>query len=232
LINYTISSPERRQASNTKQTKIIANNNEDKNETEKKMRGMNRKIEDLKTETLIQFDYSSSEFIKFKNLMGITLERQDKSILSILTRVTFLECRIDSLEIGKLKVKNINTGTIKERANAEKHQLLESLQIAEKLSEDFKKMRKEVFNKIFELQEKDLKIKANIQDIREVESRFDEKFFKYETDTKIFKDDLRYNIKQLQNRMSKQIIMPRARSPVPDMDSSAILSKRYMDCSK
>jgi hypothetical protein len=67
LINYTISSPEERQASITKQTKIIPNNNEDKNETEKKMRAVNRKIEDLKTETLAQFDYSSGEFIKFKN---------------------------------------------------------------------------------------------------------------------------------------------------------------------
>jgi hypothetical protein len=52
--------------------------------------------------------------------MGITLERQDKSILSILTRVTFLECRVDSLEIGKLKAKTINTGANKDHANAEK----------------------------------------------------------------------------------------------------------------
>jgi hypothetical protein len=93
-------------------------------------------------------------------------------------------------------------------------------------------MRKEVFNKIFEIQEKDLKVKANIQDVREVESMFDEKFYKYETNTEKFKDDLRYNIKQLQNRMSKQVIVPRAKFPVPDMDSSAMLSKRYMDYSK
>jgi hypothetical protein len=70
LINYTVSSPKERRPSGSKQpSKIIINNNADKLETEKKIREMDRKIEDLKTDTFRKFDSTSEEFLKFKTSM-------------------------------------------------------------------------------------------------------------------------------------------------------------------
>ena len=171
------------------------------------------------------FDFTSSEFEKFKTSWNKILERQDQSLLSILTRVTSLEIRVDALEDDGIGPKTIDTGLGKSRGRAEKQQLLESLQISEKLVEDFKMMRKEVFNKLYEFQEKDLKMKANWGDLQEMETKFNEKFHTYDKETKKYKEDFKESIKNLQNRIKMQSRTTRARSPNGDIDSSAMMSK-------
>lgn len=161
ILNYTVTSPKEKEAILRKPNKIIINNNADKLETEKSLRDLNRKIQDLRKETFRKFDFTESEFHKFKKSCGSILERQDQSILSILTRTTALEIRSDCLEADGIKAMTIDTGLGKTKGRRDKQQLLEALLIAEKLVEDFKGMRKEVFSKLYEIQEKDLKSKAN-----------------------------------------------------------------------
>lgn len=226
LLNYTLSSKEPKTGGVKSSSKIIINNNADKLETEKNFREVDRKIQDLRTDTFRQFDYTEDSMSKFKVAINKILERQDQSILSILTRVTTLEIRVDGLEADEAKAKTIDTGLGRGKGKAEKMQLLESLQIAEKLVQDFRNMRKEVFNKLYEIQEKDIKQKADINELKDVEAKIYQRFITYENDTKKYKNELRESIKSLQERIKKQGLTARARSPGLDIDTSAILSKR------
>jgi len=158
-------------------------------------------------------------------------------LISLLTRVTALEIRVDSLENEDIKAKTIDTGLGNKRGRIDKSQLLEALQIAEKLVNDFKQMRKEVFDKLYQITEKELKSKANATDLFEVETKFDERLNIYEKEIRKHKEAMRENIQRLQDRMSVQLTR-RAISPDPDFDSSAILSKKQnmqtkcMNCDK
>jgi hypothetical protein len=48
--------------------------------------------------------------MKFKKSCSKILERQDQSLISVLTRLTSLEIRVDSLEFDGIKTKTIDTG--------------------------------------------------------------------------------------------------------------------------
>ena len=77
-------------------TKIVINNNADKLETEKSFRDVDRNIKKLRTDTFQKFDHTDDSITQFKKSVNKILERQDQSIISILTRVTSLEIRVDS----------------------------------------------------------------------------------------------------------------------------------------
>lgn len=237
MINYKITSPKEKEAALAKPSRIIINNNADKIETKKALNDLDRKIEDIKKATNKKIDSNLSEFQKFKISWWNILERQDQSLISLLTRVTALEIRVDSLENEDMKAKTIDTGLGNKRGRVDKSQLLEALQIAEKLVNDFKQMRKEVFDKLYQITEKELKSKANAADLLEVETKFDERFNIYDKETRKHKEAMRENIQRLQDRMSVQLTR-RAMSPDPDFDSSAILSKKQnmqtkcMNCDK
>lgn len=228
LLNYTISDPSERKDKSSK--KIIINNTEDF-DSQKSTRDIVRKIEDLRTDTFRQFDFVGEELKKFRTAVDKTLDRQDQSLLAILTRVTSLEIRVDGLEFDGLKKPGIDSG-LRDKGKANRQQMIESLQISEKLLEDFQIMRKEVFSKLFEIQEKHLKNKANVKDILLLENKFDERFNVYEQDTKKYKNELKESIRAMQDRIKKQNVPMRAVSPMADINSSAILSKRYNDGAK
>lgn len=236
LINYTVSTPWER-SQQLAPSRIIINNNAPKLETEKSLNDLDRKIDDITKELRKLIDTNENEFQKFKTSACKILERQDQSILSILTRVTALEVRVDSLENEDLKGKTIDTGLGKKRGRVDKGQLLEALQIAEKLVEDFKVMRKEVFDRLYQITEKELKGKASRRELLEIETRFEERFRGFDKDAERFRDGFKQSIQRLQDRISVQRTR-RATSPDGDFDSSAILSKRRdkefkcMNCDK
>lgn len=95
LLSYTVSTQKEREDVTKIPNKIIINNNSNKLETEKSLRELSRKIQDLRKEVYQKIDFSQNEFQKFKKSCGTILERQDQSILSILTRATALEIRSD-----------------------------------------------------------------------------------------------------------------------------------------
>lgn len=102
--------------------------------------------------------------------------------------------------------------------------MLESLQIAEKLLTDFKKMRKEVFDKLYEITEKELKNKADLSVLSEIEARWEERMGRYAKEVEKHRGEMMKSVKKLAERMGHEV--ERARSPVGEIDTSAILSKR------
>jgi len=63
-------------------------------------------------------------------------------------------------------------------------------------------------------------------------TKFEERFQKFDKETKKYKENLRESIRNLQNRINYQSGPSRARSPQGDFDLSAMLSKRKNDESK
>jgi len=156
LINYTLTPSEP-----PSPNKVVISNNSSKLETEKSLRDFNRKLKELRIDTFQKFDDVDNDIDKFKKSCSKILERQDHSIISILTRISSLELRVDGLEVDGMKSRPSDSSNLQSKNKANQQHLIESLQIAEKLTGDFKSMRNEVFKKLYEIQEKDLKLKAN-----------------------------------------------------------------------
>ena len=227
IINYKLTSQESK-PKEIQTSRIIINNNADKLSTEKKFRDVEKLIADLRRDTFNQFDYTEDTITKFKLSVNKILERQDQSILSILTRLTSLEIRVDGLEADGIKNKTIDTGLGKDRGRQNKQEILESLLIAQKLVEDFKELRKELIGKVYELEQAN-KTKASIYDLSQLDQKYQDRFTEYDNNTKKFKNDLINSLKKMQERISKQSLMQRPLSPAPELDTSAILSKRNIN---
>ena len=155
IIPFQSTEPDSDTKSDKKSSKIVINN-ADKIHTEKHFRDIEREIEKLRKETFTRFDATDNAFSDFKKSINKILERQDQSIISILTRVTCLEVRVDSLELDGKATKTIDTKLLGSKSNRNKAEMLEALQIAEKLLGDFKVMREEVYGKLYEIQENGL----------------------------------------------------------------------------
>ena len=222
LINYKITDTKQK---DPQPSRIIISNNAEKLNNEKKFKDVEKSIVELRRDTFNQFDFTEDSITKFRLSVNKILERQDQSLLSVLTRITSLEIRVDGLEADGVKSKTIDTGLGKDRGRQNKQEMLESLMIAQKLVDDFKELRKEVFNKLYEL-EQSLKGKGSIIDINNLDQKYVDRFSEYDKSTKKFKNEMMENIKKLQERMSKQSLLQRPASPTPEIDTSAILSKR------
>lgn len=230
------SSPEPEKAQTPTVNRIIINNNSEKLETEKQFRDVERTIKTLRNDTFKHFDYTEDSFVQYKNAISKILERQDQSLLSLLTRITSIEIRVDSLELDD---KNFGLSrSVKpdynnpKNSKQQKGEILEALTIAQKLVEDFQTMRKEIYTKIYEISEGELKNKADLDLVKELEASLKNGLQKLETNQSKSKNEFLQNIKNLSERVSKQSFLNRAASPNPEIDSSAILSKRYDNGSK
>jgi hypothetical protein len=87
-------------------------------------------------------------------------------------------------------------------------------------------MRKEVFDKLYQITEKELKTKADVGAVEKLDEKLEEKFENYERKINRYKSEMIMSIKNLSKRVEKQGLQERAKSPMPDIDTSAILSKR------
>jgi len=65
-----------------------------------------------------------------------------------------------------------------------------------------------------------------------LEAKLENRLSVYEADTVKYKSDLKQSIKRMQDRISKQKVIDHAPTPAPEMDVSAILTKRNHQGSK
>lgn len=110
--------------------------------------------------------------------------------------------------------------------------MLEALQIAEKLVADFKAMRQEVYSRLYDIQENGLNKKADHDHVHQMETQMQNGFEKLHVSHRKYKDDMAQSIRNITERMKKQTFMNMAASPNPEIDASAMLSKRHDKGSK